>query len=93
MEVIITTINEIQNLLLEYNYFFEIKNNNINYINLYQKNLELKRHDYIIDFIKNTIPLNHNILYYGFINSQPNNKNQYFHIDYKGKSMTYFIPN
>ena len=92
-----TFINEIQNLLLEYNYFFETKNNNINYINLYQKNLNLRRRDYIIDFLKNINILDdmisqYNILYYGFINSQPNNKNQYFHIDYKGKSVTYFIP-
>jgi hypothetical protein len=36
--------------------------------------------------------MKYNILYYGFIISQPNNKNQYFHIDYKGKTITYFIP-
>ena len=40
-------IDEIKKIVLEYNNFLEIKNNNINYINLYQKNLQLNKHDYL----------------------------------------------
>ena len=90
-------INELKKIVMEYNNFFEMKNNNINYINLYQKNLNLNKHLYLLEYIKEIVPIcndliKYNILYYGFIVSQPNNKNQYFHIDYKGKSVTYFIP-
>jgi hypothetical protein len=90
-------INELKSIVLEFNDFMEIKNNNINYINLYQKNLNLKKHDYLLDYIKEIDMIKESletcsILYYGFIISQPRNKNQYFHIDYKGKTITYFIP-
>lgn len=102
IEIVQTSINEqfiseLKKIVLEYNNFLELKNNNINYINLYQKNLQLKKHDYLLDYIKEIEPINeslkyNSILYYGFIIAQPNNKNQYFHIDYKGKTVTYFIP-
>lgn len=90
-------INELKSIVLEFNDFMEIKNNNINYINLYQKNLNLKKHDYLLNYIKEIDTIKKSletcsILYYGFIISQPRNKNQYFHIDYKGKTITYFIP-
>jgi len=90
-------IYELKKIVLEYNNFFEVRNNNINYVNLYQKNLKLNKYDYLLNYIneikilKDSI-MRYNILYYGFIISQPNNKNQYFHIDYKGKTITYFIP-
>lgn len=92
-----TLIDEIKKIVLEYNNFLEIKNNNINYINLYQKNLQLNKHDYLLAMIQKVEPINlslknNTILYYGYIVSQPGNKNQYFHIDYKGKTITYFIP-
>ena len=88
---------ELKKIVLEYNDFFQKKNNHINYVNLYQKNLTLNKYDYLLNYLKEIEPINndimkHNILYYGFIVSQPNNKNQYFHIDYKGKTVTYFIP-
>ena len=102
MNVIETRVNEIlidelKKIVLEYNNFLEIKNNNINYINLYQKNLQLNKHNYLLEMIQTIEPIkksleNNTILYYGFIISQPNNKNQYFHIDYMGKTITYFIP-
>lgn len=90
-------INELNKVVSEFNNFLEIKNSNVNYINLYQKNLNLTKHNYLLNYIKEIDVINesinkHSILYYGFIISQPNNKNQYFHIDYKGKSITYFIP-
>jgi hypothetical protein len=94
-------IEVIEKLLAQHNDFFEIKNNNINYINLYQKNLTIMKYDYIMDYLKEMGTIcpsfghdlsRYNILYYGFLVSQPNNKNQYFHLDYKGKSVTYFIP-
>lgn len=90
-------INELLKIVIEYNNFLEIKNNNINYINLYQKNLNLTKHNYLLDYIKEIEHINKSletcsILYYGFIIAQPNNKNQYFHIDYMGKTITYFIP-
>jgi hypothetical protein len=90
-------MSELKKIALEYKEYFERKNNHINYVNLYQKNLGLHKYDYLLKYLKEIDPINaditkHNILYYGFIVSQPNNKNQYFHIDYKGKTVTYFIP-
>jgi hypothetical protein len=90
-------IKEINNLLSLHDDFFNTRNSNINYINLYQKNLNIARYDYILEYLRNIEIIGkditrYNILYYGFLVSQPNNKNQYFHLDYKGKSITYFIP-
>jgi hypothetical protein len=55
------------------------------------KNLDLKKYDYLLNYLLNIESIKKdlettNILYYGFIISQ------HFHIDYRGKTLTYFIP-
>ena len=90
-------ISELNFIVQNYDYYFNKKNNHINYINLYQKNLELQKYNYLINYLKKIKTIEsslskYNILYYGLIISQPNNENQYYHLDYRGKSITYFIP-
>jgi hypothetical protein len=90
-------ISELNFIAKKYDYYFSKKNNHINYINLFQKNLNLQKYDYLLNYLKKIKSIEksiskNNILYYGLIVSQPNNDNQYYHIDYRGKSITYFIP-
>ena len=90
-------INELNKIVTNYDNYLRKKNLSINYINLYQKNLKLQKYDYLIDLINKIDPIrkdleNTNILYYGFIISQPSNETQHFHLDYRGQTLTYFIP-
>ncbi len=90
-------VNELRKIIRNYDTYLEKKNIFINYINLYQKNLNLCKYDYLLNYINNIEPIKKdlektNILYYGFIISQPGNASQYFHIDYRGNTLTYFIP-
>ncbi len=57
----------------------------------------MKKYDYLLNYLKQIESIKKdleetNILYYGFIISQPGNETQHFHIDYRGKTLTYFIP-
>jgi len=88
---------ELNNVLQNYDTYLEKKNIYINYVNLYHKNLDLRKYDYLIDYFKQIEPIkkdleNKKILNFGFIMSQPGCETQPFHLDYDGKSDTYFIP-
>jgi hypothetical protein len=90
-------IRELHTIIEKFNHFVELKNANISYLNLYQKNLDIREYDYLLNYIKKIDMINealkkYKILYYGFIIAKSNNKNQYFHLDYTGKTITYFIP-
>ena len=85
--------------LLDYKNVLEKRTSYIHYINLYQKNLNLNRYPDLLDEIRQIEPIrthldisSNSLLYYGFIIAQPGNRNQKFHLDYKGKTITYFIP-
>ena len=90
-------IEELHKIVTKYEDYLRKKNLSINYINLYQKNLNINSYDYLLDFIKKIEHIKKdlektNILYYGFIISQVGNSPQHFHIDYRGNTLTYFIP-
>jgi len=94
-------IIELQNIYNENEYLFDKnKINKINYINIYHKNWSIDKckYKYLVeklgeesDILKNYIT-NYNILYFGFIKSYINCDDQCFHIDYNGKTITFFIP-
>ena len=94
-------ITDLQNIYDENKYLFDKnKINKINYINIYHINWDTNKNKYknLIeklnlesDILKYYIT-NYNILYFGFIKSYINCENQSFHIDYNGKTITFFIP-
>lgn len=106
MNIIKTTLHSnlkknINNLLFENLSLFK-ENSKINYINIYHKDwlLEPNKNNYSLlinrlksesHIIRDTF-VNYDLHYFGFIQSQPNCDNQHFHIDYFGKSTTFFIP-
>ena len=77
---------------------FDENNNKINYINIYHKDWKINKYQDLIEQLKlesnilNNYIVNNNICYMGFIQSYPNCDNQYFHLDYFGKTITFFIP-
>ena len=90
-------VRELHKIVKNYDTYLEKKNLSINYINLYQKNLNINKYNYLLDYIKKVEHIKKDlerttILYYGFIISQPGNSTQHFHLDYRGQTLTYFIP-
>ncbi len=56
----------------------------------------MKKYDYLLNHLKQIKSIKKdlektNILYYSFIISHPGNDMQHFHIDYRRKTLTYFI--
>lgn len=89
------------NKMFNYNKQFLNNNNKINYINIYHKMWPENKNNiykYLIEMLKSESPvfcntlMSHDVHYFGFIQSLPNCDNQHFHIDYFGKSITFFIP-
>jgi hypothetical protein len=98
MELITPRINKnLKNFIKEQ--FLLIKelikeeNKRINHINIYHRDWQNNNCDEIIKILKNEYSINtDNIISLGFITSQVNCFDQYFHIDYNGTTETYFIP-
>jgi len=71
------------------------KNSRINHVNIFHKDwgCTSQSSGKIISILQNDYSIDPNcIVSLGFINSQINSYNQHFHIDYEGKTETYFIP-
>lgn len=89
--------NKLKELVKEIN--FNELNKKINYVNIYHSSWSNKINNKNINFINLVTdeigPLEFNnqyILRAGFLNSVPKCDNQFFHIDYSGRTETYFIP-
>lgn len=93
------TSDQLKNAILDLHkkyegHFQETKS--INGVNLYTK--YNKTNSWLIDLLKNEHEIlayhftQHELVYVQFINSYPDNDDQFYHIDYKGDSITYFIP-
>jgi hypothetical protein len=87
--------NAILDLYKKYEYHFQ-ETKTINGINLYTK--YNKTNVWLIDILKNENETladhftRHELVYIQFINSYPDNDDQFYHIDYNGDSISYFIP-
>ena len=98
MELITHKIHKKLKKLIKYNFSIikndiEIENKRINHINIYHRDWQNNNCDEIIEILKNdySIDVSH-LVSMGFINAQVGCFDQHFHIDYKGKITTYFIP-
>ncbi len=95
----ISSINESLIYIIE-ELFIEIKDaldrippDHISYINLFHKNWRANQYNYLKETIAAACEVNPtHLLSFGFINSKPNCKPQCFHIDYEGKTETFFVP-
>lgn len=68
-------------------------NNKINYVNIYHRSWNINNCEKIIDNLKNKYSFDTSkLISLGFISAPVNCDNQFFHIDYKGNTNTYFIP-
>lgn len=89
---------DIQSLFQENKHFFDTKNEKINYINIFHHKWKENKYTYFIDKLIQNSPIiahaHHNFdpAYCGFIQSYPQCDDQFWHYDYFGKSITYFIP-
>lgn len=100
MELVETSINNnLKNLILKAYHKIEKtlnqQNDRTHHLNFYHCNWDVKN-DLSVQILKN-LEKEYNIkskdvLSFGFISSQPECKDQHFHIDYKGVTHTYFIP-
>jgi hypothetical protein len=98
MELITPRINKYLKKLIKDQYLLikeliKEENKRINHINIYHRDWQNNNCEEIIKILKNEYLINtDNIISLGFITSQVNCFDQYFHIDYNGTTETYFIP-
>jgi hypothetical protein len=98
MELITSTINKNLKKLIKEKFslvkeVIEKENKRINHINIYHRDWIKNDCDEIIKILMSEYSINiDNIISLGFITAQVNCFDQYYHIDYNGKTETYFIP-
>jgi hypothetical protein len=98
MEVIVKKIDYELKKYIKENYvkvenILKKHNNKINYVNIYHRSWNINNCEKIIDNLKNKYSFDTSkLISLGFISAPVNCDNQFFHIDYKGNTNTYFIP-
>ncbi len=74
----------------------ELNNNiqdRIGYLNIYHNKWDINNETILLDKMSSFLNIDTNrVLTINFLTSKPNCKNQHYHIDYEGKTETFFIP-